>query len=164
MLVADFKSVGGVTRSGSIPPSRCFSFDPKVVRFCAKTQHLCTLLGVICPKKAEKRCFEQFEALSCFSCLNALFAFATCALEVAQDCTCELLLQMWNSEPTSVGTLWKATTQYEVSGGFYGGGEFFWGRGMPNPPPGEGCTPLYGTRVSYRRDDINWCWLQTSNL
>ena len=77
MLVADFKSVGGVTRSGSIPPSRCFSFDPKVVRFCAKTQHLCTLLGAICQKKAEKRCFEQFEALSCFSCLNALFAFAT---------------------------------------------------------------------------------------
>ena len=79
MLVADFKSVGGVTRSGSIPPSRCFSFDSKVVRFCAKTQHLCTLLGVICQKKAEKRCFEQFEALSCFSCLNALFAFATFA-------------------------------------------------------------------------------------
>ena len=26
------------------------------------------------------------------------------------------------------------------------------------------CVSLYGIGAFYRRDDINWCWLQTSNL
>ena len=45
--------------------------------------------------------------------------------------------------------------------GFEGGG---WGE-MDKPVQcGEGCTALYAMGASYRRDDINWCWLQTSNL
>ena len=43
VLAADLKSVGGVTRRGSIPPSRVIFVPQKVVRFCVNrsTQHPC---------------------------------------------------------------------------------------------------------------------------